>query len=177
MADLQTLANIGEIVGAITVVLSLIYLDTQIRQNTQAQRSENYSRALDRLAAMQSVMAQNEELRLMFSKGAVDPEQLTARDRIRFTWRCYETFGVFEFMFHASKSDALGPCPLHAPVLPGSRPLRVCDPPLRSSIRLPDRFLAQATATEFKLPSVRSKELINGQEAFRRQPSFLDHAG
>jgi hypothetical protein len=107
MTDLQTLANIGEIVGAITVILSLIYLATQIRQNTQAQRSENYSRALDRLAAMQATMAQNDEFGLMFSKGAVDTEQLTPRERIRFTWRCYETFGVFEFMFHASKTDAL----------------------------------------------------------------------
>jgi len=53
MTDLQSLANIGEIIGAITVVLSLIYLAIQIRQSTQAQRTENYSRALDRLAAMQ----------------------------------------------------------------------------------------------------------------------------
>lgn len=107
MTDLQTLANIGEIIGAVTVVLSLIYLATQIRQNTQAQRSENYSRALDRLAAMQSTMAQDEEYGLMFSKGVIDAQQLTPRERLRFTWRCYEVFGVFEFMFHASKTDAL----------------------------------------------------------------------
>jgi hypothetical protein len=107
MMDLQTLANIGEIVGAITVVLSLIYLAVQIRQNTQAQRSENYSRALDRLAAMQSSMAQDPEFAKMFSKGAVGTEQLTSRDRVRFTWSCYEAFGAFEFMFHASRTDAI----------------------------------------------------------------------
>ncbi len=107
MTDLQTLANIGEIIGAITVIVSLIYLATQIRQNTQAQRSENYSRALDRLAAMQSKMAQDDDFGIMFSKGVVNTEQLTPRERLRFTWRCYETFGVFEFMFHASKTNAL----------------------------------------------------------------------
>ena len=107
MMDLQTLANIGEIVGAITVVLTLIYLAAQIRQSTQAQRSENYSRALDRLAAMQAAMARDEQFAVMFSKGVMDTEQLTPRDRVRFTWRLYETFGAFEFMFHASKTNAM----------------------------------------------------------------------
>jgi len=107
MTDLQALANIGEIIGAITVVLSLIYLAVQIRQSTQAQRTENYSRALDRLAAMQSSLSQDDEFSLMFSKGAVDASKLTAQERIRFTWSLYEAFGAFEFMFHASKTDAI----------------------------------------------------------------------
>ena len=107
MTDLQSLANIGEIIGAITVVLSLIYLAVQIRQSTQAQRTENYSRALDRLAAMQSSLSQDDEFSLMFSKGAVDTSKLTPQERIRFTWSLYEAFGAFEFMFHASKTDAI----------------------------------------------------------------------
>ena len=107
MTDLQSLANIGEIIGAVTVVLSLIYLAVQIRQSTQAQRTENYSRALDRLAAMQSSLSQDDEFSLMFSKGAVDTSKLTPRERIRFTWSLYEAFGAFEFMFHASKTDAI----------------------------------------------------------------------
>ncbi len=107
MTDLQTLANIGEIIGAVTVVLSLIYLAVQIRQSTQAQRTENYSRALDRLAAMQSSMSQDDEFSLMFSTGVVDTKKLTPRERMRFTWSLYEAFGAFEFMFHASKTDAI----------------------------------------------------------------------
>ena len=107
MMDLQALANIGEIIGAVTVVLSLIYLAVQIRQSTQAQRTENYSRALDRLAAMQSSMSQDDEFSLMFSTGVVDTKKLTPRERMRFTWSLYEAFGAFEFMFHASKTDAI----------------------------------------------------------------------
>ena len=107
MTDLQTLANIGEIIGAITLVRSLMLLAIQIRQNTQTQRSENYSRAVDRLAAMQSSMAQDEAFANMFSKGVVNTEQLSPHDRMRFTWSCYEAFGAFEFMFHASKTNAI----------------------------------------------------------------------
>ena len=46
MTDLESLANPGEIIGAVTVVVSLVYLAVQVRQNTQAQQTENFSRAL-----------------------------------------------------------------------------------------------------------------------------------
>ena len=42
MTNLESLANLGEIVGAIAVVVSLIYLAVQVRQNTQAQQTENF---------------------------------------------------------------------------------------------------------------------------------------
>ena len=107
MMDLQTLANLGEVVGAAVVVLSLIYLAVQVRQNTQAQRTENYSRALDRLAAIQSMLGQDGEISLIVSKGALDTSKLTPQERMRFTWSMYEVFGAFEFMFHASRTGAI----------------------------------------------------------------------
>ena len=107
MMDLQTLANLGEVVGAAVVVLSLIYLAVQVRQNTQAQRTENYSRAQDRLAAIQSMLGKDSEISLIVSKGALDTSKLTPQERMRFTWSMYEVFGAFEFMFHASRTDAI----------------------------------------------------------------------
>ena len=107
MMDLQTLANIGEIIGAVIVILSLIYLTIQVRQNTQAQRTENYVRALDRLAAMQSTLSQDSEISLIFSRGLLDASKLTRLDKVRFNWSLYEAFGAFEFMFHASKTDSI----------------------------------------------------------------------
>ena len=105
--ELQSLANIGEIIGAIVVVLSLVYLAIQVRQNTEAQRTENYARALERLAAMQSTLSQDSELSLIFSKGVVDASQLTPQERMRFTWSLYEAFGAFEFMFLAANTDSI----------------------------------------------------------------------
>ena len=107
MMDLQTLANLGEVVGAAVVVLSLIYLAVQVRQNTQAQRTENYSRAQDRLAAIQSMLGKDSEISLIVSKGALDTSKLTPQERMRFTWSMYEVFGAFEFMFHASRTGAI----------------------------------------------------------------------
>jgi hypothetical protein len=39
--NLQSLSYIGEIVGTVVVILSLVYLAIQVRQNTEAQRTEN----------------------------------------------------------------------------------------------------------------------------------------
>jgi len=107
MMDLQALANIGEILGGVAVIISLLYLAVQVRQGTQAQRTENYARALDRVATMQALLSQDGDLTRLFSRGVIDEASLTAQERIQFTWILYEAFGAFEFMFHASKSDAI----------------------------------------------------------------------
>ena len=107
MTDLQYLANLAEVAGGVVVILSLIYLAIQVRQNTEAQRAENYSRALDRLAAMQSMLSQDSELSLIFSKAVLDTSKLTPQERVRFTWSLYEAFGAFEFMFLASRTDSI----------------------------------------------------------------------
>ena len=107
MAQLESLANLGEIIGAIAVVVSLIYLAVQVRQNTQAQRTENFSRALDRVAAMQASLSQDSDAAVVFAKGVADPSALSPTERIQFTWAMYELFGAFEFMFLASNTDAI----------------------------------------------------------------------
>ena len=105
--DLQSLANLSEVIGSVVVVLSLIYLAVQVRQNTEAHRTENYSRALDRLAAMQSLLSQDGEIALIWSKGSLNTSKLTPQERMRLTWSLYEAFGAYEFMFHASRNGAI----------------------------------------------------------------------
>lgn len=107
MTDLESLANLGEVIGAVAVVVSLIYLAVQVRQNTQAQRTENFSRALDRVAAMQAALSQDSQTSAIFSKGVADPAKLTPNERIQFTWAMYELFGAFEFMYLAAKTNSI----------------------------------------------------------------------
>jgi len=105
--DLQTFANLGEFLGGLAVIVSLVYLGLQVRQNTQSLRTENYGRALDRVASMQSELSRDTELSRLFSRAVVDPSQLTPAERIQFTWALYEAFGAFEFMFLASRTRGL----------------------------------------------------------------------
>lgn len=109
--DLDALANIGEFVGGVFVIVTLIYLAYQVRQNTKALRIENYSRVLERMSALQSRIAAEPGLNRLFMVGAEDPARLTRAERTRFAWALYELFGAAEFMYHQSLEKAL-PAPV-----------------------------------------------------------------
>jgi hypothetical protein len=107
MPDLQTLANLGEFLGVVVVVLSLVYLGYQVRQNTHSLRAENYARALERVSAMQARLSADAALGALFVRGLGDTKALTREERAQLAWALYEMFGAFEFMFHQFRSGAL----------------------------------------------------------------------
>lgn len=107
--NLDSLANIGEFVGGIFVIVTLVYLSQQVRQNTRSLRTENFARVLDRMSTVQSRLASDAELNHIFLVGAEDPARLTRVERTRFTWALYEMFGAGEFMYHQSLVQALPP--------------------------------------------------------------------
>lgn len=107
--DLATLANLGEFVGGLVVMVSLVYLAHQVRQNTLSLRTENYARILDRMSKIQSQIAIDRDLNRIVSIGSQDPGTLTPSERIRFTWAMYELIGAGEFMFHQGQDDTLPP--------------------------------------------------------------------
>jgi hypothetical protein len=104
---LNELAQLGEFVGGIVVVVSLVYLAYQVRQNTNTLRTENYARVLVRMSTLQSRIASDAQLNHIFVVGAEDPARLTRSERIRFSWALYELFGAGEFMYHQSRENAL----------------------------------------------------------------------
>ena len=105
--DLDTLAKLGEFVGGFFVVVSLIYLAHQVRQNTKSLRTENYGRVLDRMSSLQSKLSSDRELNRIVTIGAQAPDQLSRSDRVRFTWAVYELLGAGEFMYHQAMEQAL----------------------------------------------------------------------
>lgn len=105
--DLDTLAKLGEFIGGVFVVFSLIYLGFQVRQNTRSLQTENYARLLDRMSTLQSRLAVEPELNRVFILGAQDPGRLTGAERVRFAWALYELFGTAEFMYHQARKGSL----------------------------------------------------------------------
>jgi hypothetical protein len=105
--DLQALANLGEFVSGLVVIVSLVYLAVQVRQNTQSLRTENQSRALDRISAMQARLSGDAQLSTLVARGVVDAASLSPHERIQFTWWAYKAFGAFEFMFHQAQAGAI----------------------------------------------------------------------
>ncbi len=79
----------------------------QFRQNTKSLRTENYTRALERTSAIQSRLSQDTDFSERFSRGLLDPSQLSRNGRVQFTWCLYELFGAQEFLFHQSQAGAV----------------------------------------------------------------------
>ena len=82
--SLQDLGAIGELVGGIAVIITLIYLALQIRQNTAVVKTTNYlnlSRDSDDFSRM---IAQNKELNDLYLKGSENFNALSSNDQSRF---------------------------------------------------------------------------------------------
>ena len=96
--NLEQLSQLGEFVGGIAVIISLIYLALQVRSNTVAQRSDIEARALERLGSMQHEMAANSELTTLHNRAMADIYSLDFNERVRITWWLTEYFSAMEFL-------------------------------------------------------------------------------
>ncbi|MFV1988710.1 MAG: hypothetical protein ACC682_15655 [Gemmatimonadota bacterium] len=91
--SIQDLGSLGEFVGAIAVVLSLIYVSLQVKQNTRALRGAAVAAVSDRSADAMAMVAQDPDLADIIAKAVVAEPDLTAAERIRFDMLmgCYFT--------------------------------------------------------------------------------------
>ena len=104
----DALAAIAEILGAIGVLASLIYLAVQIRQNTIWLRQQAFQLSTNEVRhwAMQfSGSQQNAEL---FLRGQRDHGSLDATERLQFTMMIFEICSVWATYQEHSDADFLG---------------------------------------------------------------------
>ena len=93
---LRDLADLAQLVGAFAVVLSLLYLAVQIRQNTRALHSSTYQAATDSVSSFMSLMVSSRELSGLLLRGAADAEPLTHEERYRFETLLLMLFQVLD---------------------------------------------------------------------------------
>lgn len=82
--SIQDWGAVGEIIGAITVIVTLIYLATQIRQNTRQIRSEGHVRVTDSYNDVISQLLGDDALFKLVVRGCQDWESLSAFEQSRF---------------------------------------------------------------------------------------------
>jgi hypothetical protein len=82
--SLNDLANIGQVIGAIAVVISLIYVALQIRQNTNAVRSATAQSVHEHFVNWYHLIAADAELSRIAANGLRDYQSLSENERTRF---------------------------------------------------------------------------------------------
>jgi hypothetical protein len=78
---LQDLGGIGEFIGGIAVVISLVYLAVQIRQNTKSVRASTYQAILDSSRSDTELLLVHPHLERVYRVGRRNPEKLNDDER------------------------------------------------------------------------------------------------
>ncbi|MBT8084021.1 MAG: hypothetical protein HKN35_09850 [Woeseia sp.] len=92
---LNDLGNIGELLGGVAVVISLLYLAVQIRHNSQISRFDAHRSLSQDMAAVLGNISADPDLYRIWKIMTNHPEQATDEDRERFGMLLYQVFTTF----------------------------------------------------------------------------------
>ena len=103
---LEALGNLGDFIGGIAVVATLIYLAIQVRQNTaQLHRSAELSRVeardstFEAFSSFREQVISSPDVAALYYKGATDPGSLDPVERLRFNMLAEELFYILNSSF------------------------------------------------------------------------------
>jgi hypothetical protein len=104
---LEDLGNLSEIIGAIAVVISLVYLAVQVRESSQVTRlllQENFVSGQEQLIRS---FLENEEMFRVWRLGTTTTDELSGDDQERFGLLLYGQMYRYHVMYQAIKIEPL----------------------------------------------------------------------
>ena len=102
----EAISTVSEVIGAIAVVVSLIYLALQVRQNTQMSKSETRQTIADALTRPPSDFFTDPGFARNFLKH-IDGENLEAEQVLQLQAYCYITLRTWENIHYQYRSGML----------------------------------------------------------------------
>ena len=103
----MTLSNLGDFsdfIGGIAVIVTLIYLARQIRENTKVTRLQTAQAIKSDAMHLRIVGIQNPDVATILAKSSDDNAALTAEERIRFNLLCAAVFETFDQSYQAKSA-------------------------------------------------------------------------
>jgi hypothetical protein len=92
----DALAAVAELAGALVVVVTLVYVATELRGNTKALRRSAADSALAAVLDFTSDMARDKEVSQLLTQGSEDWDGLSESDRARLVYVLFRCFKVLE---------------------------------------------------------------------------------
>lgn len=105
--DWNAVSAIAQILAAIGVILTVVYLAIQIRKNTHATHSQTYQLATASLAEMAAIVGTDKELARIFLTGMENPKQLKDDEFVQFGYLGISLFRRFENVFFQYQSGMI----------------------------------------------------------------------
>ena len=107
--SIQDLGSLGELIGAVAVVVSLIYLAIQIRHNTQSVRSSAVQASVRDTTEIIDILVRDPELTRIWYDGIHDFESLSTEERRRFALYMNTVLRRLENLLYQTHHGALDP--------------------------------------------------------------------
>ncbi len=104
---IETAALVAEIVGAIAVVVSVIYLAVQITESNKELKSQTHYNALTLGQRPLEIELENGELASIINRGYADPGQLTKDEWYRFTQYQVIAINAWEYYYYEKNKGTL----------------------------------------------------------------------
>lgn len=92
---LNDLGNIGELLGGVAVVISLLYLAVQIRHSSQISKFDAHRSLSNDMASILGNIASDPDLYRIWDVMTNHPDRATEHDRERFGMLLYQIFTTF----------------------------------------------------------------------------------
>jgi hypothetical protein len=103
------LGSIGELIGAVATVATLLYLAIQIRANTLATKRQSLDDLIDKVITWESRLSNSPDLMRSWISGSASYHELKLEDRIRFSSLALEILAGFETNLEAAKFGGVKP--------------------------------------------------------------------
>ncbi len=107
--DLETITPIAEIIGSIAVVVSLIYVSVQVRQNTCALRATTYNAVTSNSIAILSPMFSHPEFAEFLVRVQSHPGMATPAEKLRFHVCMLSAFRHWDNLYYQFRNGMLEP--------------------------------------------------------------------
>ena len=105
----DAISAVGEVVGALGVIFSVLYLAVQVRSNTKATRKQNAHDHNVAARELWSLMASTSDIASIWRRGLVEPDTLNPDEKLRFTTMMHTGATLAEEDFYARREKDLPP--------------------------------------------------------------------
>jgi hypothetical protein len=105
----EAISAIGQLVGALAVVISLIYLAREVRSNARATRLAAMRSTLDSFSRCAQQITEHPDLAELYYRGLDDFESLEGVDRARFNSLMHQIFRSMGAMYYQHLEEHLDP--------------------------------------------------------------------
>jgi hypothetical protein len=106
---LSDAANIAEIIGAVAIVFSLVFVGVQLKKNTVATRSASAIAVADSMSQWYSNLGSNEKNSNMFRNFMADPNSLSEEQRFQVIMNFHGVMLILQNNYYLANEGTLDP--------------------------------------------------------------------